>query len=1094
MALVALAWMVLGPVAWAADTAPGLLGVALADVTQADAARLKWDGPVGVRVVKPQAGSPAEKAGLLADDIIISIDGLEMQNLVALTAAIAVKGAGAEVKLRILRGGREQRLTVVLAARPAEPVVAATGPPELLPQLDTGGHMASIRGLTFTPDGTQIVSVGDDKAIRVWDWRTGKTGRTIRGELAAGSSGQIFAMALSPDSRTLAVGGIMAAGHGARDAAVGDIRLYDFATGKLTALLKGHDDVVNALAFSADGTRLISGSGDHTAIIWDVAQAKPLRRLRGHTDDIYAVGFSPDGTRAVTGSQDKGLRLWRVADGSLITRMIGHKDRVSALVVSQVDGQIASGSDDGEIRLWDGATGRFLRRLAKQPDLVGALKFSPDGTRLLSTTGYDCHVFDVATGRELVTYSGHDNIVLAVAISPDGRLAATGGGSTKEIQVWDLASGDRIKGADGQPLTLGGTGAPGWAVGFSTDGQRIGWGHSFDKKSQNDRGPVEFQFRLPLAAIPLGQPEPVTSAVIKAAATEWLRASSSGGGIKLAHRKGGDFGYDDAILDIARKGKTVASITRGISDGQAHNTYTLTSDSKEIISGGASRQLTAYDLAGKTLGEFVGHESDVWAVAISPDGRYLLSGSADQTVRLWNLRTYELIVTLFHGRDGSWVMYTPQGYFAGSPNAGDIIGWQINHGPDQAADYVRGGQLRAHFLRPDIVAKAIQLASASEAVKQSLHTNVTLAELLGKGVPKVRIVAPAANAQLADSNTNLQLAFEGPVAKLRVEVNGRRIVERLVGAGALEEGLIVPLPLAKGENRIKGVAISADGVESSTEDGNLTVTDTAGGALDHPGTVYTLAIGVDKYPALHNCCDDGKSSCDLHWAVADARAFAGVSRRFARPGDAVAPPIVLIGAPGFDPPNASNIRDALSAIQKKATENDTVVLFAAGHGVNDGPDYLFMPDDAKPQAEGGWAGSSVVPWTEFAKTLNGAKGRRLLFLDTCHAGNGYNQSAANGAFNDNITTFLATGPDQSSLEAGPPIGHGLFAYALIEGLNGKAAKPGACGIKASDLEAYLKDSTAKLVKDTFKNYKDPPPVPHVVTGKDATDDDLASAG
>ena len=59
----------------------------------------------------------------------------------------------------------------------------------------------------FTPDGKQLVSAGDDKVIRVWDWQAAKTIRTIRGQVADGPEGKIFAMALSPDGRWLAVGG-----------------------------------------------------------------------------------------------------------------------------------------------------------------------------------------------------------------------------------------------------------------------------------------------------------------------------------------------------------------------------------------------------------------------------------------------------------------------------------------------------------------------------------------------------------------------------------------------------------------------------------------------------------------------------------------------------------------------------------------------------------------------------------------------------------------------------------------------------------------------------------------------------------------------
>jgi WD40 repeat protein len=98
------------------------------------------------------------------------------------------------------------------------------------------------------------------------------------------------------------------------------IRLYDFATGELKARLRGHRNKAVSLAFSPDGTKLISGSGDTSAIIWDVERGTPLHRLQGHPDFIYAVGFTPDGARAVTASYDT-LRLWRVADGVLIKEM-----------------------------------------------------------------------------------------------------------------------------------------------------------------------------------------------------------------------------------------------------------------------------------------------------------------------------------------------------------------------------------------------------------------------------------------------------------------------------------------------------------------------------------------------------------------------------------------------------------------------------------------------------------------------------------------------------------------------------------------------------------------------------------------------------
>jgi WD40 repeat protein len=360
---------------------------------------------------------------------------------------------------------------------------AARGDDKPILMLDTGGHQALIKGVTFTADGKYLVSAGYDKVVRVWDWRTGKTVRTIRGQVAPGPEGYIYTMALSPDGRWLAVGGFMAPGHGVRDEDVGDIRLYDFATGELEALLKGHANAIFGLAFSPDSKRLISGSFDKAAIIWDVAAHKLLHRLQGHTDYIYGVGFTPDGARAVTASFDKTLRLWNVTDGSLVKDMPGHGDKVRALAVSPKDGTIASGDFGGEIRLWDGKTGAFLRTLARQRGTVGSLRFSPDGRLLLSTCGYiGCEarqrVFDVASSQELTLYSQHDNeSVLASAFSPDGRLVATGGGIGEEIHVWDPRTGET-------KAVLKGTGRPAWAAGFSADSRQIAWGHTWTQNNQ----------------------------------------------------------------------------------------------------------------------------------------------------------------------------------------------------------------------------------------------------------------------------------------------------------------------------------------------------------------------------------------------------------------------------------------------------------------------------------------------------------------------------------------------------------------------------------------------------------------------------------
>ncbi len=1057
VAIVLLGLALLAGGARAQQAGAGWLGVELKDLTKAEADALGWEAPRGAKLVKPVPGGPAEAQGLMPDDILVSLDGVEIGSVKAFIETVAKKAAGTEIKLAILRAGREKRLALKLGARPAQLAVAKPAADGPLPMLDTGGHMALIMGMAFTPDGRQLVSAADDKTIRVWDLASGKTVRTIRGESAPGQAGKVYAMALSPDGKWLAAGGLLDSRQGNPNRYA--IRLYEFASGRLVALLKGHEKGVPSLNFSPDGSRLISGSGDHTAILWDtgmragsyVAEPKLLHRLEGHKDFIYGVAFSPDGSRAVTGSYDHDLRLWRVADGKQIARLTGHGDKVRSLAVAP-DGTIASGDWSGEIRLWDG-DGNFLRILARQGTVVGSLSFSPDGKLLLSGDGaahgpWPLHVYDVASGKEVVTYTGHDNIVLATAFSPDGRWAATGGGNNEEIHLWDPHSGKPRFGPDGKPLRLAGQGQPVWAAGFSADGRRIGWGNTGESDTTLAKNRLEQALTLPLGEGALGAPV----ALGKAEAGAFRRAQASFGGFSLSHRKGGAYGYD-AILDILKDRRAVASIARDNATGDAHRSYSFTPDGETVISGGNFGVLTAYDRAGKTLGEFVGHESEVWAVAPSPDGRFLVSGAADQTVRLWNLKTRELLVTLFRGADGEWVMFTPQGFYASSPAGARLIGWQINHGPEHEAEYVAAAQLREHLNRPDIVARAIQLASAEEAVRQAHGADFKVADLLAKPVPRLRILSPEAGAALKGGRAQVTVELEptpDPVKLIRIQVNGVQVPlpkrDELYQPGQYS----FDVPLAKAGNKIAVAAVNDTGETVAS----VSVAHDGEGDLDKRGTLYILAIGVDKYPNL--------PGNDLRYAGADAKAFAEAMEKRAGPlHQRVVKRLLINGAAPGDAPTAANIVDALDML-RGAKQNDTVMLFVSGHGVNDGPNYRFVPTDAAWGEQSLLRPSSAVSWYAFQDALTGANGRRILFLDTCHAANAFNARLLGDAYEANIMVYSSARGDQEAKED-PTLGggHGLFTYALVEGVNG-AARDGAGEVHADGLHDFLKARVGAL--------------------------------
>ena len=358
------------------------------------------------------------------------------------------------------------------------------------------GHTHIVTSVSFSHDATRLITASFDRTIRIWDIKTGKVLKVLKG-IIKGHRDVINFAVFSPNDLLIV-------------SASSDktIRIWDAQKGNQLKVLRGHRSSINTAVFSCDSKRIVSASLDRTVCVWNAETGKIIKRLdgsnayrminyadfcpqnlrlvslpwdktiriwdtdagvksrvlKGHDVQVTSAVFSPDGMRILSASWwDKSVRVWDVKTGGTLKYFHNISDRIKSIDFSDDGNYAIIVSTDNHMRLLDVETGNIVRD--KSDVYLSKDVLSPDKKHVISTNNKAIFIKDVNTGNFLKVLEGHDYSVKSAVFSPDGTRIVSAS-YDKTIRVWDVDSGKQIGILTGHTDTVN-------DAHFSPDGRHI---------------------------------------------------------------------------------------------------------------------------------------------------------------------------------------------------------------------------------------------------------------------------------------------------------------------------------------------------------------------------------------------------------------------------------------------------------------------------------------------------------------------------------------------------------------------------------------------------------------------------------------------
>ena len=596
-------------------------------------------------------------------------------------------------------------------------------------------YRGEFNDVEFSKDSGQLITAGQDGAIRFWDVETGKLLRVLMGH-----DSDVRSLAWSADRKTLA--------SGSSDKT---IRLWDPIAGKVTQVLRGSPEGIARVTWSPDSLGLASSGRGSSVQIWSLRSGKIAGSLKA-TDYVRALAWGPTGVLA-TGADDGNVSLWNVRTGkpyghypldqykSSSKRVRAHS--VHALAWSPVDTKmLAVCFSSRSIKLWKTRTRIFTKTMtpeSKNDKRVGSpscIEWSPNGKTLAvgdygESDGGIVRFWNVATGSKTRQVAEHAESVRNIAWSPDGRFVATAGSDSTSCLI-DAETGEVARKI--QPTETRGSARPD----FSADGKLMAYScrdktiRIWDIEKGKQVSVITVPSTIEYVTVIKWSPDASKIAFL-AYGSNTIRILDVKSGVVTANLAGKNDRLHDVIWsadsskvyvsqsahDGFKSGKiqvwdvATSKVVFSLSLEKVSNYYKLaiTPDNKILASSSAGGKVYLWTLADRKLIRTIPADEDsVRCITFSPDGQKLASCGEEKTVKVWSAGTGEPVFGLQkHESEVYRVDFSPDGTKLASAGRNGYVGvWDMTTGENTA--WFRGPNWQIRWMKDS---KTIAVASGS---------------------------------------------------------------------------------------------------------------------------------------------------------------------------------------------------------------------------------------------------------------------------------------------------------------------------------------------------------------------------------------------